>query len=306
MLRTRSSRNVCWSVGSFGLSYPGVHKYTRYTLNSQLSCYTMYMPSLEDRVLVELHRSAILAGRPGIAVPSLDLEIADELTGSRPRTRDAIWRLEKAGRISSVRKDLLVLPDATGQIKVGLDDLIEVIAPRPYLITGGRALEHHDLTDQHYFSAAVLVPSRTAPLNYRSERANFISTDKKNVWGGLGKPHYATPERVIMDALRSTRYGVPFSQILTALSLAGRRDREFLSRMFICARRFESDTAARRIGLLVDRLFGSEAAAPFRQLIGRSRTPTLLRSGGQPDGPIDSTWRVIVNVNTTPETEGSK
>jgi len=264
------------------------------------------MPFIEDRVLVELNRAADIAGRPGIAVPSLDLGIADEQTGSRPRTRDAIWRLEKAGRVSSVRKDLLVLPDANGQIKVSLDDLIAVIAPKPYLITGGRALEHHDLTDQHYFAAAVLVPSRTAPLNYRSERANFISTDKKNIWGGRGNPHYASPERAIMDALKSTRYGVAFSQIVTALSQAGHRDPKFLTGLLVCARRLQSDTAARRVGLLVDRLFGSDAAAPFRELIGKSRTPTLLRRGGRADGPFDSKWRVIVNVSTTPETAGSK
>jgi hypothetical protein len=44
-----------------------------------------------------------------------------------------------------------VLPDATGRIDVGLADLIDVVAPQPYLITGGSALEYHNLTDQHFF-----------------------------------------------------------------------------------------------------------------------------------------------------------
>jgi len=264
------------------------------------------MTSIEDRVLVELHRAATLAGRPGIAVPSQDLEVADQHTGSRSRSKDAVWRLEKAGRVTSVRKDLLVLPDATGRIDVGLADLIDVVAPQPYLITGGRTLEHHNLTDQHFFSFAVLVPSRVTPIMYRSERATFFPTDKGKIWGGKGHPHYATPERVIMDVLGSTRYGVSFSQAVTALSQAGQRDPKFLGRLLANTRRFQSDAAARRVGLLVDRLFGSDAAAPFRELIGESRTPTLLRRGGRTDGELDPTWRVMVNASTTPETAGSK
>ncbi len=264
------------------------------------------MPSIEDRVLIELHRAATLAGRPGIATPTQDLDIADQYTGSRSRTKDAIWRLEQAGRVTAVRRDLLILPDTTGRINVGLVQLIDVVAPQPYLITGGRALEYHNLTDQHFFSVAVLAPSRVTPIMYRGERANFFPTDKKNIWGGKGHPHYATPERVIVDALASTRYGVSFSQVLTALSLLGERDPEFLGRLFVTARRFQSNAAARRVGLLVDRLFGSDAAAPFRELIGKSRTPTLLRRGGRTDGSLDSTWRVIVNAITVPETVGSK
>jgi len=274
--------------------------------NRHFYCYSMYMPLIEDRVLIELHRAAALAGRPGIAVPSQDLDIADQHTGSRSRTKDAIWRLEQAGRITSVRKDLFVLPDATGRISVGLANLIDVVAPQPYLITGGRALEHHNLTDQHFFSVAVLTPSRVTSFMYRGERAIFLPTDKNNIWGGKGQPHYATPERVIMDALGSTRYGVSFSQVLTALSLEGQRDPEFLGRLLASARHFQSNAAARRVGLLVDRLFGSDAAAPFRELIGKSRTPTLLRRGGRTDGSLDSTWRVIVNASTAPETAGSK
>jgi predicted transcriptional regulator of viral defense system len=85
---------------------------------------------------------------------------------------------------------------------------------------------------------------------------------------------------------------------LTALSLAVRRDPEFLERLVESVRRFQSVAAARRIGLLVDRFFGADSAAPFRQLIGESRTPVLLRRGGVTHGQVDATWRVIVNAST--------
>ncbi len=58
----------------------------------------------------------------------------------------------------------------------------------------------------------------------------FLATDPKQIWGWQGeeRPRFATPERVILDVLSSTRYGVSFSQMLSALSLAVQRDPEFL------------------------------------------------------------------------------
>lgn len=263
------------------------------------------MLSVEDQVLVELHRAATLAGRPGIAVPSTDLNLGNRDSRSRESALKAISRLARAGRVTPVRKDLLVLPDTTGRVIVGIEDLVDAVAPQPYLITGGRALEHHNLTDQHYFSVAVLVSTRVSPIMYRGERAVFVLSNEQYIWGGKGHPHFATPERVIVDILSSTRYGVAFSQVLTALSLAGRRDPKFLGRLVANARRFRSNATSRRVGLLVDRIFGSDAAAPFRELIGKSRTPTLLRSGGRTDGPVDTTWRVIVNASIELDTEMS-
>jgi predicted transcriptional regulator of viral defense system len=195
------------------------------------------------------------------------------------------------------------LLDVTGRVTVGLGQLIDTVAPEPYLITGGRALEHHHLTDQHYFSVPVLVPARVTVLSYREERALFLRTKPDRIWGWVGdeRPRYATPERVIVDVVDSPRYGVTFSQSVSALNLAVRRDPELLDRLLQVLRRFPSAAAARRVGLLVDRLFGADAAAAFRGLIGQSRTPVLLRRGGVTHGQVDLTWRVIVNASTHPE-----
>jgi predicted transcriptional regulator of viral defense system len=180
------------------------------------------------------------------------------------------------------------------------------VAPQPYLITGGAALEHHDLTDQHFYSFAVLTPSRVTPIQYRTERAVFLPTEPKYIWGGKGRPHFATSDRVLLDVLNSPRYSVPFSVAVSALNLAIRREQKFLRRLLASARRFQSDAAARRVGLLVEELAGPELAAPFRELIGGSRTPVLLRRGGQTEGPVNSAWRVIVNASIELEAAGSK
>ena len=256
-------------------------------------------------MLVELHRAATLAGRPGVAVPSVDLATFLSQSGNRGYALKAVARLVRSGRLMAVRKDLLVLPDSTGRVIVDLPELIDAVAPLPYLITGGRALQHHDLTDQHFFTAVVLVPRRVANFSYRGEKTVFLLTDHERIWGWSDdeRPRYATPERVIVDALSHARYRVSFQQALDAMLRAAGLDSRFLERLAATVSRYASAATARRVGLLVDRHFGTDAAAPFREFIGTSRTPVLLRSTGTAEGPVDRAWRVRMNVS--PELEAA-
>lgn len=123
------------------------------------------------------------------------------------------------------------------------------------------------------------------------------------------QPHYARPERALVDALNHPRYGVSLTQAADALLPAASRDAAFLDRLHATVRRYgsgsrshSSRTSARRIGFGVDRLFGMDAATPYRDLVGANRSPTLLRPGGSPAGPVDRTWRVVVNAVVEPET----
>ncbi len=93
-----------------------------------------------------------------------------------------------------------------------------------------------------------------------------------------------------MDVLGRSRYGVSLPPALRALHLGVDRDPELMSSLVESVRRHGSATAARRVGLLIDHDFGSEAAAPFYEMIGNSRTAVLLRSSGSPKGDIDCTW----------------
>jgi predicted transcriptional regulator of viral defense system len=220
-----------------------------------------------------------------------------------PRSaKQALARLVGAGRVLSVRKDLAVLPDATGRVVVDMPQLVSVFAPSPHLITGGRALEQSRLTDQHFFSVVVLVPRPVMGFSFRGEKAVFLTTRTQHIWGWQdGGPCFATAERAVIDAVSHPRYGVSLSLAIEALGLAIERDPEFLGRLAAATRRYDSTAAARRIGLLVDRLFGGEPAEPFRELVGDSRTPVLLRATGDADGPVDREWRVVVNASTERE-----
>lgn len=263
------------------------------------------MAKIEDGVLVELHRAASLAQRAGIVIPSKDLALADELTGDHARTKVATTRLIRAGKVLPIRKDLLVLRDQTGTIRAELPDLIDAVAPQPYLITGGRALEVNGLTDQHYFSVTTLVPSRVGNFSYRGERTLFLPTAPGRIWGwneGDG-PHYASVERSLVDAVSNARYGVSIPQTVTALRLGVKRDSRLLERLLESVKRYGEVATARRTGLLVDRLFGSDAAEPFHELIGPRRSVVPLRPNGPRDGSVDTKWRVLVNVDLFPEDE---
>ena len=154
-------------------------------------------------------------------------------TGSREAAQKAVQRLVRAERIVRVRKDLLVLPEATGLLGVDMDGLIDAIAAQPYLITGGRALEHHQLTDQHFFGVIVLVASRVQKLTYGGQSATFLLMDPANIWGweeGV-HPQYATAERAIIDVLNHPRYAVSITQALDALLAAASDDPSFLDRL---------------------------------------------------------------------------
>lgn len=267
--------------------------------------------TIEDIVLRELYRAAMEAGRGGIVVPSVDLQLAARRVGDRTAAEQALTRLVRAQRAVRVRRDLVVLPDATGLLSVDMADLIDAVAPQPYLITGGAALERFDLTDQHFFGLAVLSPSEVTTLRYRGQTATFFQVDASNIWGWEpeSRPLYALPERALVDALNHPRYGVSVTQALDALLRATDRDAGFLRRLSETVRRYGagpkshgSCAAARRVGLIVERLFGAEAAAPYRDLIGSNRAPVLLRPGGSPSGPTDRTWRVVVNAILEPET----
>jgi len=270
----------------------------------------MYVVAIEDVVLRELHRAAVDAGRRGIAVPSVDLDAAARRIGDRAAAEQALKRLLKAQRAVRVRRDLVVLPDATGLLNVDMVDLIDAVAPPPYLITGGRALEHFGLTDQHFFGLAVLVPSEGSKLRYRGQTATFFKTDPRNIWGWEleSRPHFALPERALVDALNHPRYGVSLTQALDALIGAVSRDSGFLDRLLSVVRRYSagsrghsSRSSARRVGLVVERLFGSDAAAPYLDLVGTNRSPVLLRPGGSVSGPVDASWRVVINAVLEPE-----
>jgi predicted transcriptional regulator of viral defense system len=264
------------------------------------------MAGVDDAVFRELHRAAILAERAGVSIVSQDAPRADRVSGSRQKTLQAIERLTKDGRAVRARRDLLALADSAGLVTATLEELVDAISPRPYLITGGRALEHRGLTDQHFFELVALSGSPASPFGWRDERVRYLKTSPDRVWGGRPvrataahrtRPIIATAERAVMDAIDHPRYGVSISQAVQALCRALRVDSAFAKALARAVARARSVATARRIGFLLEQVAGEEAAAAIRPMIGNRRSPVPLRAGGKEHGPVDPAWLVQVNVD---------
>jgi predicted transcriptional regulator of viral defense system len=250
---------------------------------------------------VRLSRVASLAGRPGIVVLDEDVAELDELAGSRPRSHAVLERLEPAGRIRRVRRGVYVLVDATGGVRVGILELIAASAPEPYLVTGGRALQFHGLTDQHFRRVHVLTPSQLRSWSWRGDEVRYVRTEAALRGGAVRtrktRARVATPARAIADSLSHPRWGVTLAQVVEALDVMLGRDPDFADALAVEVARQDNHALARRLGFLVSHLAGPNAARPFLALLGDSKAATPLQAGGGAVGPIDTRWQVRINVD---------
>ncbi len=230
-----------------------------------------------------------------------DLPVLDELTGSRAESHELIAALERDGRLRRVRRGAYALVDPAGGVRAGLLDLIAALTPRPYLVTAGRALQFHDLSDQHFRRVHVLVPRQLRSWSWRGDEVRYARTDKplRGVATRTRKTtaHVATPERAIADSLGHPAWGVTLAQVVGALDIMLARDPTFADRLAGEIAGRDSHALARRLGFLVSRLAGEDAARGFLPLRGDSKAATALRAGTDGSGPIDQIWRVRENAD---------
>jgi predicted transcriptional regulator of viral defense system len=187
--------------------------------------------------------------------------------------------------------------DETGVLRVDLFALTDAVTPAPYLITAGRALAAHDLSDQHFRTAVVLVANLRRNFDWRGDHVRYVVTERDRIWGATRRgPQVATPERAILDSLSHPRWGVTFSQSVEALDLALARWPRFASKLASAAERYRNAATARRLGYLITQLAGADAARPFEPLVGASRAATPLVPSGGKSGEYDSRWRLRVNI----------
>jgi predicted transcriptional regulator of viral defense system len=250
---------------------------------------------------VRLSRAASLAGRPGIILLDEDAGQLDELTGSRPRSHALLERLERAGRVRRVRRGIYALVDATGGARVDILDLIAASTPDPYLVTGGRALQFHGLTDQHFRRVHVLATSQLRSWSWRGDEVSYVRTQAplrgSAVRTRKTRARVATPARAIADSLSHPRWGVTLAQVVEALDAMLARGSDFADVLAVEVARQDNHALARRLGFLVSHLAGPDAARPFFALLGDSKAATLLQAGAGAVGPINSRWQVRANVD---------
>lgn len=251
-------------------------------------------------VAYRLSRTTTAARRPGIFVLANDGEALDELTGSRARTHALVKQLEGEGRLQRVRRGTYVLVDSNGNASVGILDLVAALTPTPHLVTGGRALQFHDLSDQHFRRIQVLVQHRLRDWSWRGDQVRYVEsnlTKVSPVRTRKTRARMATEERAISDCMTHTRWGVTLGQVVEALngylSAPDNSPAALASEVALSG----TDAVARRLGYLVSWLAGPDAALPFLPLRGRRNGATPLQAGSAVAGPIDPVWKVQVNVD---------
>jgi predicted transcriptional regulator of viral defense system len=211
--------------------------------------------------------------------------------------------LEREGYLQRVRRGAYVLGDPAGAVRAGLLDLIAALTPKPYLVTAGRALQFHELSDQHFRRVHVLVPKQLRSWSWRGDVVRYSRIDRPLRRGSTRtrktKAHVAMPDRAIADSLAHPSWGVTLPQVVEALDIMLAREPRFADQLAGEVVAYDNHALARRLGFLVSHLAGDDAARPFLPLRGNSKAATPLRAGARAAGPIDHTWSVRENVDIT-------
>jgi len=201
-----------------------------------------------------------------------------------------------------VRRRAYVVRPRSMALTIPTLELVGAISPSLHLVTGGRALAEAGLTDQSFRRISVLVASRQRSWDWQGELVDYISVAKDKIWGGVSRKvgrflvEVAVAERAVLDSLARPALGVSLAQVVEALDRGLHREPSFGMSLAKYTSRFGSPVLARRLGFLVERLGGEEAAKPFSVLTGASRRSVPLLVGGTTEGLLDSRWRVRVNV----------
>jgi predicted transcriptional regulator of viral defense system len=247
-----------------------------------------------------LVRASSLAGRPGIVILDQDLPALGSSDGSKTGSHSLLAAVEREGYLRRVRRGAYVLVDSAGGVRTGLLDLIAALTPEPYLVSAGRALQFHELSDQHFRRVHVLVGTQLRSWSWRGDEVRYSRTDRSlrgaSTRTRKTKANIATPERAIADSLAHPKWGVTLTQAIEALDTLLNRDPASADRLAGEIAAHDSHALARRLGFLVAHLAGEDAARPFLALRGQSKAATPLRTGAPATGTIDSTWHVQENV----------
>lgn len=251
---------------------------------------------LGAQLLAELDRAHVRA----LSFPD-DWPLVDEVTGSRSASRSLVFRLARAGILTSIKRGAYAVRPRSGALALSALDLVGPVTRANHLVTAGKALEVHELTDQSFRTLYVLTATRQRPWSWQGERVRYVTVPPNRIWGGreLRAARHPTivagPERALIDGLAHPSWGVSLAQVAEATARA-LDDPHIRDRLGRAAARYQNAFLARRLGFIVSRLAGEQAAAEFRSLIGTSRAVALLDPRGPRTGPVHTEWRLRENV----------
>lgn len=230
-----------------------------------------------------------------------DWSLVDGITGSRAASQQLIFRLNRSGLLRQVKRGAYAVRPRSRALAISALDLVGALERERHLVTAGRALAFAELSDQSFRTIIVLSPVQQRGWEWQGERVKYVLQAHDRIWGGrpvrpaTAPTWIARPERAILDSLAHPKWGVSLSQVIEAVE-KGLAEPRFAERLAQAAARFGNATVSRRLGFILSRTAGETAAAPFRALIGTSRSIALLDPTGPRSGRSHPDWRLRENV----------
>lgn len=255
-----------------------------------------------EQAFVWLGRISTVKDRYPVVLLEQDIAELDQKTGSRRRSRFAIEELSRLGWLRPIRRGMYVLTGTTGVVDISLFELIDAATTNPYLITAGRALQYHGLSDQHFRRVVTLTTHRIRGWSWRGDEVHYVKVTRSRLWGSVERTidgrrvRLARAERAILDSLAHPEWGVTLSQVAEALDVA-LRESAFNIRLAEAAARYGNAAVVRRLGFLTEYIAGEEAAQPLYPLRGASKAITLLQPSTAISGRVNTRWRLRENVD---------
>lgn len=221
-----------------------------------------------------------------------------EIAGSAAAARNLVNSLAAKDWIVPIRRGIWAVRSRKLTLEISALDVVGFVTPDLHLVTVGRALSEHRLSDQTFHSIVVITNARLKGWQWQGETVKYVMMPPARIWGAAERSsllptHLASEERALLDSLAHPRWGVSLAHLVEALARYLQRAGE-TDKLALAAARYKNAHLARRLGFLIERLGGDGKALPFRALRGRTKGAIplnlLMPTERQPN--LDSRWGV--------------
>lgn len=236
----------------------------------------------ETLLLAKLERQ----GQRVLRIPE-DMPLVIDVAGTTAAARALVESLATKDWIVPIRRGIWAVRSRALTLEVSALEIVGFVSPGLHLVTAGRALAEHQLSDQSFRSVIVITETRLRGWQWQGENVKYVKIPPSRIWGAAERAwllptRLASEERALLDSLAHPRWGVALAHLVEALDRyldrAGNTEK-----LALAAARYRNAHLARRLGFLIERLHGDRMALPFRALRGRTKGAIPLNLSIPPD-----------------------
>ena len=227
-----------------------------------------------------------------------DMPLLVGVAGTSTSARALIDSLAAKNWIVQIRRGLWAVRSRALTLEASALEIVGCVSPEMHLVTAGRALAEHQLSDQAFRSIVVVTSARVRNWQWQGETVRYVTMPAARIWGAAERSwllptRLASEERALLDSLAHPRWGVSLAHVVEALARYLDRVRE-TDKLALTTVRYRNAHVARRLGFLIEHLGGEGQALPFRALRGRTKgtVPLDLTVPAERQPHHDSRWGI--------------